>query len=71
MSHVEYGACLWLPGLPQMPVRFAHSSDLACLDGSYADAKHKVNYRMALADLLREQDKVGKEIETSRSEANG
>jgi len=38
---------------------------------NYADAKHKVNYRMALADLLREKDKVEKEIETSRSEANG
>jgi hypothetical protein len=29
---------------------------------NYADAKHKVNYRMALADLLREKDKVEKEI---------
>ena len=38
---------------------------------NYADSKHKVNYRMALADLLREKDKVEKEIETSRSEANG
>jgi hypothetical protein len=30
---------------------------------NYTDAKHKVNYRMALADLLREKDKVEKEIE--------
>lgn len=38
---------------------------------NYADAEYKINYRRALAALLREKDIVEQEIEASRSLANG
>lgn len=38
---------------------------------NYADAKYRVNYRRALAALLREKDIVEQEIEANRSQANG
>ena len=38
---------------------------------NYADAEYNINYRRALAALLREKDIVEQEIEASRSRANG
>jgi hypothetical protein len=37
---------------------------------NYADAEYKINYRRALAALLREKDMVEQEVEASRSRAN-